>query len=1260
MTIRLSTCLGACALAAAVSLSFVGTRATAAGVVVRVQDAKPAPTAQAPQRRFIVRYRTGTLQRSSATAALDAARAAVVRSGIATSIPGLTVRHVRRMSSGADVIALSRSLDAAASASLLSALAADPNVASVAPDRRLHHTGIAAPTFLPNDPLSQQYQWHFYNSVGGIKAPAAWDSANGTGVVVAVLDTGVTDHPDLVAEPVAGLRLHLRCLRFAPRDRRARARRARLRRLERRFHAVRDGQQQLPRHARGGHGGRGYRTTASAWPASRTARRCCRCACSVVAVVTPPTSPTRSCGLPAARCPASPANANPAEVINMSLGGQFLCEESMQAAIDTAVANGTTVVVSAGNSNANASEFAPASCNNVITVGASRITGGKAFYSNFGKKVDLSAPGGGGGQDAGAGGYVWQTVNDSATAPELGSPAYGGMSGTSMAAPHVAAVAALVQSKASTPLTPAQMEAMLKSTARRFPVTIPTNQPMGTGILDAKAALATVLPPCQGPDCESAARPLVNKVPAKNLAGAAGAQLSYVIDVPIGASALNFMTYGGTGDVTLLVRYAQVPTTDRLRLRVGACGQQRNDPRAGDARRPVLREGRRSQSLHRGDAGSAPQLIHGGSGGRIAQGRAPDTGAPDGTRNVPSGVALQDAGFHPSTGGCCELAKDNVVLDHARTSRRLQWRRQPRSRAENHGECAGAHCRQHRNDRRQGGQTCGAKSHQPIHGTQDRWPVATLQVQRFHRPGLPEPARIAHAGNCDPAHPDNANFAGNVIDVGTGMAITTLAQVAWESLPAHTMVRVHPKATPYNERIFIVTSDIKVCGIRDANGARPKISGLNARVRNSSALQSQIGTPAEEYSTVNRGIVAIARDSGIKNIAIEGLNLTATMSPPYSGDNHAASYIGMDNASHLYNSHTGCLYVSRAQNVTIRDNEFSFCPVGVYVISRGLDYGGDHYLTRNFMLEGNYFHDNGLVDDYNVHQAYIQGVNFVVQYNYFGNPIRWDIDNSGAIDNDEASNGNDLKMRTVGELVRYNYFENGAHSIDLIDVEDFRPSVFPWFFNLLADEDPSAVTPAARATMERDWMKYQFGSFMYGNIFRRDQKVHVQTMGASMVHFGSDNSPIDGRRGKLWFYFNTVVTSMNKNSSQGAATLFSCCLDNANSWDFYDGSSRARPQRRRLPHGRQRQGLRRGAAQDARGILGPLRRHQQRGPGDEREQRTVQRAALPLEYLQGRADRVAPQLRHQQLEPTIVDRLPDAGLRRQRSRARRVQLSGCA
>lgn len=72
-------------------------------------------------------------------------------------------------------------------------------------------------------------------------------------------------------------------------------------------------------------------------------------------------------------------------------------------------------------------------------------------------------------------------------------------------------------------------------------------------------------------------------------------------------------------------------------------------------------------------------------------------------------------------------------------------------------------------------------------------------------PGLREAPTLA---NCDPAHPDNANFAANVINVGPSQAITNLAQVPWESLPAHTLVRVLPKSTPYNERIFIVTSDI--------------------------------------------------------------------------------------------------------------------------------------------------------------------------------------------------------------------------------------------------------------------------------------------------------------------------------------------------------------------------------------------------------------------------------------------------------------------
>ncbi len=85
-----------------------------------------------------------------------------------------------------------------------------------------------------------------------------------------------------------------------------------------------------------------------------------------------------------------------------------------------------------------------------------------------------------------------------------------------MASPHVAAVAALVQSaliaKGKDPLAPAAMRTLLKETARPFPVSIPTATPIGTGIVDAKAALAKALEePCTE-NCGPVATPLTNKI----------------------------------------------------------------------------------------------------------------------------------------------------------------------------------------------------------------------------------------------------------------------------------------------------------------------------------------------------------------------------------------------------------------------------------------------------------------------------------------------------------------------------------------------------------------------------------------------------------------------------------------------------------------------------------------------------------------------------------------------------------------------------
>jgi subtilisin family serine protease len=119
----------------------------------------------------------------------------------------------------------------------------------------------------------------------------------------------------------------------------------------------------------------------------------------------------------------------------MSLGGGK--SSAVNTAVAGAVARGVTMVVAAGNSNANACNYSPASEPSAITVGATTNTDARASYSNYGNCVDLFAPGS----------SITSSWNTSSTAVNT-------ISGTSMASPHVAGVAALV-AQANPGATPA-------------------------------------------------------------------------------------------------------------------------------------------------------------------------------------------------------------------------------------------------------------------------------------------------------------------------------------------------------------------------------------------------------------------------------------------------------------------------------------------------------------------------------------------------------------------------------------------------------------------------------------------------------------------------------------------------------------------------------------------------------------------------------------------------------------------------------------
>jgi outer membrane protein OmpA-like peptidoglycan-associated protein len=140
-----------------------------------------------------------------------------------------------------------------------------------------------------------------------------------------------------------------------------------------------------------------------------------------------------------------PSNVTPSKVINMSFATETTCPTALQDAIDGARERGSILIAAAGNANDDAAKYAPGNCAGVITVGATSSAGTRAPYSNHGMTVDLSAPGGDNGE------LVPVISNTGGTDP--GAPGSSTAFGTSIAAAHVSAGAAMLAGATPT-LTP--------------------------------------------------------------------------------------------------------------------------------------------------------------------------------------------------------------------------------------------------------------------------------------------------------------------------------------------------------------------------------------------------------------------------------------------------------------------------------------------------------------------------------------------------------------------------------------------------------------------------------------------------------------------------------------------------------------------------------------------------------------------------------------------------------------------------------------
>jgi serine protease len=174
-----------------------------------------------------------------------------------------------------------------------------------------------------------------------------------------------------------------------------------------------------------------------------------------------------------------------ADVINMSLGGPF-SSRVMKKACEYATKKGVTIVAAAGNESRGKVGY-PAAYPGVIAVAATQDDEATTFYSNYGKDVDIAAPGGNTRVDQNGDGMPDGVLQNTIA---IGNPTksdYFTFMGTSMASPHVAGVAALVVGEGVK--DPAQVEKILVETARKPHAQTYVRDRYGAGIVDAPAAI---------------------------------------------------------------------------------------------------------------------------------------------------------------------------------------------------------------------------------------------------------------------------------------------------------------------------------------------------------------------------------------------------------------------------------------------------------------------------------------------------------------------------------------------------------------------------------------------------------------------------------------------------------------------------------------------------------------------------------------------------------------------------------------------------
>ncbi len=338
-----------------------------------------------------------------------------------------------------------------------------------------------------------------------------------------------------------------------------------------------------------------------------------------------------------------------------------------------------------------------------------------------------------------------------------------------------------------------------------------------------------------------------------------------------------------------------------------------------------------------------------------------------------------------------------------------------------------------------------------------------------------------HAGN------------GTLYEVGPGQAYAGIGQVPWEALNAGDTVRIHWRAAPYREKILLrrqgtAAQPIVVCGVRGPGDERPVLDGENATTRATMGYRV--------VATEPRGLIHVSWGAGDawghkpRHIVIRGLHIRHAF--------HEYGFTASNGATMTYNPNAAGIFVERGEHITVRDVALEGNGNGFFVASGD----SEETLSRDILVEFSQLYGNGTVTTAfdRHHNLYTEAVGMTIQFNRFG-PLR------------TGSGGGNLKDRSTGTVVRYNFIDGGARSIDLVEAQESWP-------------------------MAQHLPEYR-RAFVYGNVIVSDPDGP-----GYLVHYGGDSGCYTGgkedpaltcyRKGTLHFFHNTVVVRTDQSGPGGA------------------------------------------------------------------------------------------------------------------------------